>query len=359
MRSKWIFTLLWLTQSIFAHTGKIDDILSKISVLYVDSKPVSELREQAIAHIISDLDTYSSYLPISHAEQVHETLDGEYSGIGLSLDLIDNELLIDTILPDSPAENAGLKSGDKITHINGFPIDSESLETNVLRIRNQKKTHLTLTLENNKTIKLKRDKINRGFIKYQDKGSIGYIQIYLFSKKTPSQLQELLEKTNHDAYLIDLRHNPGGLLYSSIKSSTLFLKPKQDMPLTQIQNRNGLHDIYIERNAADHIHGKPLYILLGPHSASGAELFSSILQHYKRATILGETSKGKGSIQALIPLEDDSFLKLTTAYFTTPDGLAIHKKGISPNIPMDIDSIPPSLSYITDVLDTSSTNAIQ
>lgn len=342
---KWIGIIVLLVQPIMA--SNLDTIIENISQYYVEDKQINQLKEEAISHLFSELDHYSTYLPKQQAKRMNDDLKGQFYGIGASLKLHMGELVVDHILPNSPANHSNLKLGDVITHINNNPVDTKSLYNNTALLKSNKRDYVTLTLKSKQKLKIQRDNINRNFIRYHDENNIGYFEIFLFNKKTPSELKELIEKSNHDAYVIDLRHNPGGLLYASLEAAGLFFNPDSDKLLTHIQKRDGTYDIYLDETKADITNGKPIYVVIGPYSASASELFASILQYYKRATILGSTSKGKGSIQSLIPLEDGSYMKLTTAYFTTPDGSSIDKHGIQPNISLTDSSYQSTMDFVS------------
>ena len=140
------------------------------------------------------------------------------------------------------------------------------------------------------------------------------------------------------AYLFDLRGNPGGLLYSAIESTALLLD-KVKLPfsdITHIIEKDRVKHIPIPPKSIDLTHESPVFILIDKNTASGAEIFASALQYHKRAIIIGEKSKGKGSVQSLIPLQDKSMIKLTTAYFTAPNGGAIDQVGINPDFEIDL-----------------------
>jgi len=333
-----------------AYTGKLDDIINHISTLYVEATTISDLQENAITHIFSELDQHSQYIPSIAAKSLQEALSGKFYGIGALLKLKDNQLMVDHVLPKSPAEKSGLLVNDVITQINEQSIDPNNMDINLSRIRGKKKSYITITLKSEKTLKIQREKIDREYIHYTNKGDLGYIEINLFNQKTTSKLKSMISETHHKAYLIDLRFNPGGLLYASLQSAGLFISNESEITLTHIQNKDGIHEIIAKQNKEDIAGNAPIYILLSPYSASGAELFASILQYYNRATIMGETSYGKGSIQTLVPLEDNTMAKITSAYFTTPDGSAIDQVGISPNIHLNTKDSKGAISYILNAI---------
>lgn len=313
----------------FAHpVKKIDAVIHAVSEHYVEEQATSDLSDSAIHGVFLNLDQHSYYLTAFEAQQLRNEVHGQFQGIGIALRLQDNQLIVDGVLPHSPAQKAGIKPGDVITHINGKPINTTSMEENILRIRGEDKSYVVLTIDEKK-IKVKRSVIRNENVHFKTFDNIGYVQLNLFDNDTPKKLESLLSNPTLKAYIIDLRFNPGGLLNTALLASELFLSGEKR--LTQIHTRHETHEVYIPSASQDILNNKPLYLLIGPHSASGAELFSSTLQFYNRAIVLGDRSRGKGTIQALLPLEDGSMIKLTTAYFTSPDGTTIDKHGVSPN----------------------------
>lgn len=342
MKYQWIGFMLCFWVS--AHTGKVSTVIDKISNFYVQENSKEALTQEAIDHLLSNLDEYSSYLSPLHAKKMKEALSGQFFGIGIALKLHQGKLYVENVLPNSPAKAANLQAGDEITHINDRSIDPNSLEANVTAILGKDKTPVYLTI-NDTVRKVNRDYVDRLDLTYKDMGNIGYIQLFLFHSKTKALLEETILSHPKSAYLIDLRHNPGGLLSAALDTCALFFDYQPEFPLTKLHTRYGQKDVYLPKRSKA-ITQKPIFLLIGPYSASGSELFSSVLQFYNRATILGQRSKGKGSVQSLIPLDDGSILKLTTAHFTTPDGSKIDQHGIEPHLQFKKDPLEASFRYI-------------
>lgn len=335
-----IFMLLLLHQQLFCSnidSEKISNVISYIEHLY--AKPVqSDMTGPALKGILSSLDPYSTYLNPYETGILKQLTSGKFIGIGITLSLKNNQLTIESVSKNGPAQNAGLQVGDVITHINNTRTDSDLL-TNIQRLRGEINTEVTITINNN-PVTLIRTPIDIKETFTKDFNHIGYIRLNLFTNDTLDDLVTAVHShSNKDALIIDLRYNPGGLLASALNSTIQFLDGDafNEGIITHIHSKYQDIAIPIPSDSKDITGGKPLYILIGNNTASGAEIFASTLKHYQRATIIGQTSTGKGSIQSLIPLEDGSSIKLTTAYFTTPDDQPISQVGISPNFEMSIE----------------------
>lgn len=333
--------LMLLQQQVFCasiDSDKINNVISHVEHLYV--KPLQEdMTDSALKGILSSLDPYSAYLNQYETNILQQLTNGQFIGIGITLSLKKEQLTIESITKNSPAYQARLQVGDVITHINNLPTDTDLLK-NIERLRGEINTKVTITI-NSKPITLIRSPIDLKETFVEDFNTIGYIKLNLFTKDT---LNDLVTAVNHhadkEALVIDLRQNPGGLLASALNSTIQFLDGEalNEGIITHIHSKYRDIAIPIPSESKDITNGKPLYILISNNTASGSEIFASTLKHYQRATLIGQTSTGKGSIQSLIPLEDGSSIKLTTAHFTTPDDQPISQIGVSPDLEIDTEN---------------------
>jgi carboxyl-terminal processing protease len=285
-------------------------------------------------------DPYSTFFDPDTAKKFNTEITGKFEGIGIEIGIKNNQLLVIAPLPNTPAVKAGLKAGDKILTIDGHDTSGMSVDQAANLIRGKKGTKVTLAIwregwEKSKDVSIIRDRIEVPTIKWEMKKSdIAYLNISHFNSETLSDLskavREILKK-NPQKIILDLRNDPGGYLDVAVDSAGLWL-PNQ--LITYSKDAKGEVKNFSANGQGEFSKLKTV-VLVNRGSASGAEILAGALQDYQKATLVGEKTFGKGSIQELIDLAGGSAVKITTAYWYTPKGRQINDTGIEPDIKIE------------------------
>ncbi len=316
------------------------DVFQRVRVDYVDKVDDKTLIEGAINGMLASLDPHSSYLDARDFQNMRQTTDGEYGGLGLTVTTEDGAVKVIAPTDDTPASRAGIKSGDYITHLNGELIYGATLQDAVDKMRGAPGTTLKLTVVREGEAKplefsLKREVIQIKPVKFETRGNVGVIRISAFNKQTGDATKDAvtaIEKKLGPAlagFIVDLRSNPGGLLDQAIEVSDVFLD-KGEIVSQRGRTKNDIQRYYAR--SGDLTNGKPVLVLVDEGSASAAEIVAGALQDQRRAIVLGQRTFGKGSVQTLIPMSQDTALRLTTARYFTPSGRSVQEAGIEPDV---------------------------
>ncbi len=316
------------------------DVLAIVEQQYVVETDDTKLIEAALNGMLSSLDPHSGYLSNNDFKDLRETSRGAYGGLGIEVTSEDGAVKVITPMDDTPAGRAGVQAGDYITAINGESILGKPLSEAVKGMKGPPGTDVTITIARAGTdpfdLKLTREIINVRSVRSRVEGQYGVIRITNFNENTGRETAEAVETLKRDlpgmkGLVLDLRNNPGGILEQSVAVADVFLDGGE------VVTQRGRNPRDIERYNAkpgDMLEGVPIVVLVNPGSASAAEIVAGALQDRKRATIVGITSFGKGSVQTVIPLRGgaDGALKLTTARYYTPSGRSIQRTGIEPDL---------------------------
>lgn len=289
-------------------------------------------------------DTYTEYLTVEEAKALDEELSGSFTGIGAELgkDPETDALLIVAPIAGFPADKAGLKAKDVIAEIDGQPAYDLSVTEAVEKIRGPKNTQVTLKVvrsgKEELTVTITRDEIKLASVESEIlEGNIGYLKISQFSEDTTKLAKEAAKKfksANVKGVILDVRNNPGGLLDSAVEVSGLWLDRQ-----TVLEQRRGDTVIRSYKTGRDApLKGVPTVVLINEGSASASEIVAGALQDHGSATLMGEKSFGKGSVQQIQPLRNGGALKVTIARWYTPDGRNIDKDGIVPDERVELDT---------------------
>ena len=315
---------------------------------YVDGHKVSyrNLIYAALRGMLSELDPHSQFLEPAAFNDIRTSTQGEFGGIGIVITNKDGALVVVTPMEDGPGFKAGILPGDRILKIDGKTTDNLPLEEAVKKLKGQPGEKVTLTIFRPKSkeiqdVVLTREIIKVGSVKDINNGKnfslaadgIGYIRITQFNEPTADELERALrklEKQGMRGLILDLRNNPGGLLSSAVEVCSKFIEPNKIVVTTE--GRDGRNRQEFRSRAEDKRRTCHMVVLINDGSASAAEIVAGCLKDYKRAVIVGETSFGKGSVQSVLPNQDGSAIRLTTAKYYTPAHVTIHEKGISPDI---------------------------
>ncbi|MGL4404752.1 MAG: S41 family peptidase, partial [Notoacmeibacter sp.] len=319
---------------------------------YVTVPEDKELVRAAINGMLTSLDPHSSYLDPEAAKDMQVQTSGEFGGLGIEVTMENEELKVITPIEDTPAAKAGVLSGDIIAEIDGEPVRGLNLEQAVDKMRGLVNTPIKLVLIRKGADKPIDVTIIREIIKVKAARSrvegedVGYIRLMSFTEQTYDNLSAAIDKINKDVgpklkgYVLDLRLNPGGLLNQAISVSDAFLE-RGEVVSTRGRDANDIQRY--DSRPGDLTNGLPLIVLINGGSASASEIVAGALQDHHRATILGTTSFGKGSVQTIVPLGENGSLRLTTALYYTPSGNSIQGKGIVPEIKVE-QPLPPELA---------------
>ena len=328
------------------------DIFERVRATYVTVPDDKALVRAAINGMLTSLDPHSSYLDPNEAKDMQVQTSGEFGGLGIEVTMENEELKVITPIEDTPASKAGVLSGDIIAEIDGEAVRGLNLEQAVDKMRGLVNTPIKLVLIRKGADKPIDVTIVREVIKVKATRSrvegddVGYIRITSFTEQTYDNLSAAIEKINKDVgpklkgYVLDLRLNPGGLLNQAISVSDAFLE-RGEVVSTRGREANDIQRY--DARPGDLTNGLPLIVLVNGGSASASEIVAGALQDHHRATILGTTSFGKGSVQTIVPLGENGSLRLTTALYYTPSGNSIQGKGIVPEIKVD-QPLPPELT---------------
>lgn len=308
---------------------------------YVRPVQDDELVNAAIKGMVSGLDPHSSYLdPKSFADFQIQT-EGEFGGIGIEVQMDDGLIKVVSPIDDTPAAKAGLKSGDYIAAIDGGSIQGMDINAAIDKMRGPAGTKVTLTIlrtgeKKPFDVTLTRAVVHVDSVKWHREGDVAYIRLSGFNELTAKGMEKAVAELKKQigpslkGYILDLRNNPGGLLDQAVQVSDDFLSSGE-----VVSTRGRLPEETRRYNAesGDIAGAKPVIVLINGGTASASEIVAGALQDHKRATIIGMTSFGKGSVQSIIQLgQNGGALKLTTARYYTPSGRSIQAEGIVPNI---------------------------
>ena len=329
------------------------DVIDTIETYYVDKMSEEELIQAAITGIFNELDPYSSFLDKQTFASIQETNNGEYFGFGVEIATDNDQITIITPFADSPAEEAGIKPGDRVIKLNNQLVTADKLESLLKEIKqhshNKESIELEMVRANSEdlyTVILSPSIIAINSVQGEIlDNKIGYIRLSSFQENTTSKLVKQLsawQSEQLNGIILDLRNNPGGLLDQAITIADLFLD-KGRIVSTEGRFFDANSDYYASPQImAANI---PMTVLINKGSASASEVLAAALQDNGRAKLIGQTSFGKGSIQSLIPtLLDGNAIKLTIAKYTTPNGRDIHSKGIEPDIKIALEAVSDSES---------------
>jgi carboxyl-terminal processing protease len=315
-------------------------VLSIVKKDYVDEKTYKDLIYGAIKGMLSSLDPHSSFMPPESFKEMQVETKGEFGGLGIEITIRDNILTVVAPIEDTPAYKAGVKAGDKIIKINGESTRDMTLMQAVKKLRGKKGTKVTISVFRKGLKKLKDITIVRGIIKIHSvksklfEDSIGYIRITQFQQRTAKDIINSLDKFKKifgsiKGLIIDLRNNPGGLLSQAVRVSDIFLRQGK-IVYTKGRVANSEMEFTAKDDGTEGDY--PIVVLVNGGSASASEIVAGALQDHKRAVILGTQTFGKGSVQTIIPLENNCAIRLTTAKYYTPSGRSIQAEGITPDI---------------------------
>ncbi len=316
------------------------DVFNRVKADYVDKVDDKTLIKGAIQGMLASLDPHSSYVDALDYENLRIMTEGNYGGLGLTVQMEDGAIKVVTPQEDSPAARAGVKSGDYITHIDGKLIYGDSLDVAVAQMRGKPGSKITLGLvrpgrDKPLDVSMVREIIVQKPVKWEVRGDVGYININTFSENTGADTRAAIMAIDKSlghrplGYVVDLRQNGGGLLTQAIAVSDAFLDQGE------IVSQRGREKTDIERYYAkpgDDAHGLPIVVLTDPGTASASEIVAGALQDHHRALIMGERTFGKGSVQTVLQLGPETALRLTTARYFTPSGRSVQEGGIEPDI---------------------------
>jgi carboxyl-terminal processing protease len=316
------------------------DVFNRVKADYVDKVDDKTLIKGAIAGMLSSLDPHSSYVDALDFDNLRIQTEGNYGGLGLTVSMEDGAVKVIAPQEDTPADRAGVKAGDYITHIDGKLIFGASLDEAIGQMRGKAGTPIALTLvrpgrDKPVEVSMKREVIVQRPVKWELKGDVGYININTFSEQTGADTRAALMAVEKAlgrkplGYVVDLRENGGGLLSQAIEVTDAFLERGE------IVSQRGRERTDIERYFAkpgDGAHGLPVIVLVDAGTASASEIVAGALQDHHRAIVMGERTFGKGSVQTLLPVGPQTALRLTTARYFTPSGKSVQEGGIEPDI---------------------------
>lgn len=319
------------------------EVLMQIRQSYVDEDKThyKELLYGALKGMLASLDPHSQFMePETFTDMKNDTA-GEFGGLGIVIGIRDGILTVIAPMEDTPAYRAGILHGDKIVSIDGESTENLSLQDAVKKMRGEPGTKVKIKILRAKLQELKELEVVRAIIKVESvKGvamlpdKIGYVRIIQFNEPTAEALQKALEKLlaqGMRALILDLRNNPGGLLSAAVEVTQKFLKGGEKVVLTKGRPGLGVQTQYAARGRY-HYTAFPMVVLVNGGSASASEILAGALQDNRRAVLVGEKTFGKASVQSVLPLEDGSAIRLTTAKYYTPNERMIHDKGIEPDI---------------------------
>jgi carboxyl-terminal processing protease len=323
--------------------GLFTKVLEEVHRSYVDTNEsgYDALIRHALSGMLQDLDPYSQFMDAQEYKGMKDDTAGRFGGIGIVISMKDGLLTVVSPMEGTPGFRAGILSGDIIVEVDGQETRELGLSESVKLMRGEPGTDVQIKTLRPSTheiedITITREEIDVASVKdvkmVQD--GIGYIRITQFNQPTGGRLKEELEKLvdeGLDGLVLDLRGNPGGLLTAAAEVAELFLPRGKLIVFTK--GRNGEENRQFKSSGLTHYTAKdfPIVILVNGGSASASEIVSGALQDHKRAMLVGEKTFGKGSVQSLLPLEDGSAIKLTTAKYYTPSERVIHEHGIEPD----------------------------
>jgi len=319
------------------------NILTLIQKNYVDEVQTKQLIEGAINGMLASLDPHSAYLTPDLYKELQVDTKGSFGGLGIEITNRNGMLTIVSPIEDTPAYRAGLKSGDQIMKIDGEFTKDMTLVDAVKKMRGAKDTKVTLTLKREERGELFDVTLTREIIKIRSVKSkmldpgYGYVRVTQFQERTDDDLERALKALDKEAgglqgVVLDLRNDPGGLLTQAVKVADLFLDSGLIVYTDgRLENQRQKYFAHKPGTWSDF----PMVVLVNGGSASASEIVAGALQDHKRALVLGTTTFGKGSVQTILPLDDNSALRLTTARYYTPNGRSIQATGIVPDIVMD------------------------
>ena len=335
-------------EQIYENLKKFALIFETARENFVDEVDERKMLEAAMNGMLAELDPHSSYLSADDFKEFSEKSHGEFGGLGIQITSDKGAVLVISPIDDTPADKAGIKAGDYITHIDDEQVFDLTLNQAVKKMKGRPGTKVKLTVVSDdgepKTLTLKRDIIKVKSIKFDDKvladadpedkdtPKVGYVRISDFGATTARDLKdalEKLEKKNVVGYVVDVRNNPGGYLTAAIDVSDAFLDSGE------IVSTRGKEKTDIDRTFAtpgDLVNGKPVVVLINHGSASASEIVAGALQDNGRGLVMGSQSFGKGSVQQQKPLGDGTAIHITIARYYTPSGNSIQNEGITPDI---------------------------
>ncbi len=317
------------------------DAFERVRANYVRPVQDGELVNAAIQGMVTSLDPHSSYMDSKSYNDMQITTKGQFGGVGIEVTQEDGLIKVISPIDGTPAAKAGIKPGDRIAGIDGTSIAGLALNDAIDKMRGPEGSKVTLTIlrEGEKKpfdVTLQRAVVQVDADTWRREGDLGYIRLPGFNEQTASGLEKAVRELKKQpgpaikGYVIDLRNNPGGLLDQAIQVSDDLLTGGE------IVSTRGRHPEDTQRYDAkggDIADGKPIVVLINAGTASASEIVAGALQDHKRATMVGMTSFGKGSVQTIIPLgEGGGALRLTTARYYTPSGHSIQAQGIIPDI---------------------------
>ncbi len=317
------------------------EVLERIKTAYVEPIDDKTLFENAIKGMLSNLDPHSSYLDPEDFRQLQESTSGEFGGLGIEVGLEDGVLQVIAPIDDSPASAAGLEAQDLIIKIDDQPTQGQSLMEAVEKMRGKPGTSIRLTIVRDGRkpfdVTLKRAVIKSRSVKSQLlEDDYGLIRISQFQVNTGSEVAKALGALKKDnkgkplqGLILDLRNNPGGVLQAAVEVTDQFIS---DGLIVYTKGRLANAELRFSATAENISGDVPLVVLINGGSASASEIVAGALQDHKRAVLMGTDSFGKGSVQTVLPLNNDRALKLTTALYYTPKGRSIQAQGIVPDI---------------------------
>ena len=323
---------------------KIDlfsEVLETIKQEYVNEIDQAKAMDSAINGLLQSLDTYSAYMSPRSFDGMQSDTKGEFGGLGIEIGMEAGVVKVISPIDDTPAANAGIKSGDYIVRINDQQVQGKTLTEAVELMRGPVGSEIKLTVRRRNEKKALEFKIKRAVIEVKsveakiigEKNEIGYLRLKSFNQNSDKQLFKKInnfEKKNRlNGYILDLRNNPGGLLTQAISITDFFL---DDGEIVSTKGRKISETRKFFSKKGDVINKKPLIVITNNGSASASEIVSGALKDHKRAIILGERTYGKGSVQSIIPLKNGGGLRLTISKYYLPSGKSISEVGVLPDI---------------------------
>ena len=349
---KKLLALLLLSTLLFAQTDKSEEpeptrlesyaklqkVIGAIESIYVDDIKLDEIIDKTIKGLLSELDAHSAHMDKKYYKEFKVQMKGEFGGLGIVVGMRDGVLTIISPIDDTPAAQAGVESGDIILKIDEQSTLKMTLNDAVTLMRGQKGTPIDITVVRKKVdkpikIHIVRDTIKVKSVSSKTLDNLLYLRVASFDNNVEEQLKKIIKEHEKTVkgIILDLRNNPGGSLDQAIKTVDLFV---DDGVIVSQKGRDESGDKHYDATESTTVTKIPLVVLVNGGSASASEIVSGALQDHKRAIVIGEKTFGKGSVQVVLPLDEENTesIKLTIAKYYLPSGRTIQAKGVTPDI---------------------------